>query len=320
MTKETTTITKHIPHTNDFLYEEVQSFIRKSPACHHPLFKEILTDTYQRGLTPEQFETFRADMFFRIHYTLQSLCHYAQKSLKRGQDKQASTVFMNINEESAGGVYVNMHPLLMEKAFNALGAVFNLKPTTAFDCAQNPKYPEQVIYKFSIISLYKSKYASAISAAQEFASGGDNQSGEHAIGGMMEDLYHIFYAYRHNVGLERFKSEILPYFAAHLTIDEKTMSILHDGHAIEFQHGQRAKEDLIAMLDQLPSPRHKDQCLLYIDAYLNLQDTLFNRMLGEFKSKQAGPTVPIIDSNNAYQWQEKLLTSNISGSLQALRI
>ncbi|MFA6060786.1 MAG: hypothetical protein WC756_21495 [Taibaiella sp.] len=186
----------------------------------------------------------------------------------------------NLKEEGAEGNMLSAHPMLAEKAFNRLGTVFNLASLSmknAYDYSFISDIPEMVIYAQTVRGLSQTDWK-AVSYAQEMASGGNNKD----TYGMMGDMYKFFYYYRTHPKISgaRFNNNILPYFKAHLSIDEKN-EIQFDGNAIEFLHHARAKRDLISGIHDINSAK---RAILIIEIFLKVQENLFDALLNKINN------------------------------------
>jgi hypothetical protein len=256
----------------------ISNEISKHSAIEHPLFDFIIEKIQLNSLTARQFNFFRHLMFSRVFLTLPSITEALKSALLTSDEESIETCLRNLCEELAfNGVQIDIsHPRLMEKTFNTVSKkLFKLEPTSLNFCYNNPILPEEVIYHSTVKQLYK-KVPLIVSLSQEISSGGLPYLNKP---GMMAQLYLVFFnLYLKNqlsISEDLFKKEILPYFSAHLSINSDFKLIL-DENAIEFQHGERAKNDYLKSKNSI-SEIKKD--LPYFFAFLDAQKYLFDKTL-----------------------------------------
>jgi hypothetical protein len=266
--------------------ELFENTIKNHPACKHDLFPYMARTAQEGRLTPLQFARYRKGMFSRVFTTVPSIFELGKQAFLKGDYATASTSIQNIKEEGAEGNIALMHPLLMQKSFNVLGkAVFGLEPVTMKACYDSPALPEEIIYRHTAEKLY-TQHGALVSYMQEFASGGDNSERNP---GMMGDMYRLFYHYKDAIPRKIFMQEVRPYFAFHITLDKETHQQVFKGDAIEFQHGERAREDA---LRQFSTPEDIEAALPHMLAFLEVQNNLFNAILRHVeKAKTMGKPV-----------------------------
>jgi len=272
----------------------LEEIISTHSASAHPLFTWLTEGAEKTGLTPKQFEIFRSGMFSRINDTTVNISRLQKWALKKGHYDIAHTAVHNIFEESGGLVleknridFNHTHKEMSEGAFNSLGRIFDLKPSTMIAEKKNMLFPEQ----FAQVAIFKycyKKNAPLASWIQERASGGNGKSQK----GMMGDLFGIFSAYQHSIPSHSFKSIILPYFQAHVKIakdGQGNYNFQFKENSVEFQHGQRARGDATVKFD---SPEQVKQASVFVESMLNAQSALFDRMLEEIeKAKNIGEPI-----------------------------
>lgn len=280
-----------MPLSNNLMtvFEEVLAAqIKPHPGSNHPLFSTLTATASQEGLTPEQFSRLREGMFTRVFATVPSIFELGRQAALNGDFHTAATAILNLMEEGGEGVVARMHPKLMEEAFNTLGReVFGLPPVTMKECYENSRLPAALIYRATVETFY-AKQGPLVSYAQEFASGGDNSS---INPGMMGNIYNLFYRYRHNLPSGMFEKHILPYFSAHISVDDKTHEQIFKGDAIEFQHGERAKADALRGIE---TAEDIERSVPYILAFLEVQKNFFDAMLQHVNdAKNIGTPIPV---------------------------
>ncbi len=217
--------------------------IRPHPACKHGLFDYMFEIAKAGKLNAKQVDIFTRAMLARVFYTVPSICELAKQAAETGNYEALRTAVLNLREETADGDTKNMHPVLMERCFNEFRALFDLAPVKIIDCYNAPKFPEFITYIYTVAGLYKD-HSILVSCVQEFASGGDNTE---QMLGMMGDMYKLFRLYKENMKEEDFNENVRPYFAAHISLNEKSDQVL-DGNAIELHHGIRARADVLSKL------------------------------------------------------------------------
>lgn len=234
------------------------------------LFTYLDEVSSEQGLNPTQFEFYRGVMYRRVHPTILSILEQLKWAFERGDYNTASTAMLNLKEEAAEGVASSMHPVLMEKAYNAIGEdIFGLKSQTMIAATKDPILVEEGAYLAMVTQLYKETPIVA-SWIQEFSSGGDNTP---ANPGMMGDMYKLFFNYRDKMPVIRFKDYVVPYFKAHIALDPVTQRQVFGKKAVEHDHAVRAEEDL---LRHLKTPQDVDRAMLKTQAFLDAQMKLFD--------------------------------------------
>lgn len=296
------TFTDNNPHRDEilttdevkiFFEDRIETQIKPHPACDHSLFSWITTTATEQGITPEQFNRFRAGMFTRVFTTVPSIFELGRQAALKGDLHTAATAIQNLMEEGGAGKVAKMHPKLMENAFNTLGAeIFGLPPITMKECYENSHLPSSLIYR-AIVENFYSTQGTVISYAQEFASGGDNS---HENPGMIGNMYNLFYQYRHNLPSGMFEQHILPYFSAHISLDNTTYAQIFKGDAIEFQHGERAKADV---LRGIKTADDIERSVHYMLAFLDVQNLFFNTLRYHIEAAQTiGTAIPAITATS----------------------
>lgn len=210
-----------------------------------------------------QFRLFRHVLFARVYLTIPSICQALRNALLVQDYLTAKTCLHNLNEELAEP----NHQELMERAFNCVGErVFGLPPVTLRECYDRPLLVEEVLYRSTVEMLYE-KHSIVVSMCQELASGGTLE--QH---GMMGKMYQVFLAIYLRGLLDRddFISEVLPYFQAHLSIDDG-FNLITDSRSVEFNHGMRAVADYQRTLTH--------DCMPIVAAFSTAQNLLFAALL-----------------------------------------
>ena len=266
------------------LTECFNSFIEQQVAQHsalnHPLFHHLERLASCRKLTAKDFELFRHILFSRVYLTIPSITEALKAAVLRYDKDSIKTCYQNLSEELASEFGFFSHVEMMELAFNSIGKnIYNLPATKLRACFEKPRYPEELVYRYTARSLYLESPLAA-SLAQELSSGGLNTSNTM---GMMSALYRVFLqlflANRGTLKEETFQEEVLPYFKVHLTINN-VYQIEFDGQGVEFNHGERAKHDYLRSVSSVATLQAETP---YILAFLESQTLLFNRVLKAIK-------------------------------------
>jgi hypothetical protein len=183
----------------------------------------------------EQFRTFRHVMFGRVYLTVPSICKSLMSAALSQDYLTVGTCLRNLTDE----LNEPNHPELMERAYNHIAeTVFGLGPETLRRCYDSPLLKEEILYRAAVEWLYANVPVTA-SMCQELSSGGTLERL-----GMMGEMYKVFLSFylQGRVTRAGFLREVLPYFQAHLRVEEDlTVSAAPD--AIELQHAERAIND-----------------------------------------------------------------------------
>ncbi|MBP9838361.1 MAG: hypothetical protein KBC84_06570 [Proteobacteria bacterium] len=268
-----------LKHEIELLYQN----ILEHPATNHSAFKLIVNLAQTSLLHAHHFNIFRTFIFSRVFLTIPSICESIKQNILRGELKAAKTAFQNLVEEmsfSKNGKDFT-HVELMQNSFNFIGErIFNLPCVTPLEEFCNIRFQEIVIYQSLVKELYRS-YPNIISFAQEVSSGGDN-SEQHPgmMASMYQAFYSIFHANQHIVSKINFSEEVLPYFKAHIVLDER-FRIKQDTQGVEYQHGQRAKVDFIESINSTEELLLSKTLIL---SFLDAQNNLFDRLEKELNT------------------------------------
>jgi hypothetical protein len=252
------------------------------------LFSTLAEMAETKGLTAEQFDLFREAMFVRVFTTVPSVFELGRQAMLRGDREAAATAIRNLMEEGGEGIAALMHPKMMEEAFNVVAKeVFGLPPVTMQECYERSTMQEALIYRATVRDFYE-KQGPAVSYAQEFASGGNNSPSNP---GMMGNMYKLFHHYRHAMPEGVFEAHVLPYFAAHISVDSKSYEQVFDANGIEFQHGQRALGDVLRYVQT----KEDVQCVIgYMRAFLKVQSDFFDKVLEDIQTAKT-QGIPVIE-------------------------
>ncbi len=269
-------------HTSSILVSErldeiVEAVIKPHSVSNHELFRYLEKQAKAGKLTPEQFEVYRDVMLRRVYPTVPAIATLIEWAFVHGDYQTAKTAVHNMKEEGAEGIVPSMHPLLMERAYNAMGKQLGLPPQTMLTASKQHLWSEEAAFAAIMEECYKTNPVVA-SFVQEFLSGGDNTLNNR---GMMGDMYRLFRAYMPNMPLEDFKRDVLPYFEAHITVKDGSYEQGFGGNAVEHQHGVRAKKDV---LRRVKTPEELDAMIPVMQAFMEAQSALFSRILKEVKA------------------------------------
>ena len=271
--------------------KKYEPIIAEHPAADHELFRYVAERAKSGTLTGEQFKTLREIMFSRIYPTLGNIFKHGRIAADEGDYQTLKTIIKNIGDEGAKGNVPNMHPVLLQEAFNRVAnEIFGLPEVRAETCYNNPKYPSQVTYRTVVNGLYEqgSAVAKCASYIQERMSGGDGETNP----GMMGHMYAVFLPYKDRLSKATWQ-KVLQYFEAHIVIDPQTSEqILDPKKATELKHAERAKEDLLRLFE---TPEQIEKIWPWMNAWANAQSGLFKEALDALRKQEpikAPPALP----------------------------
>lgn len=305
-------------------FAEMEQELLKSTCFNHPLFKYMDEQSRSKGLTSEQFRIFRDSMFRRIHHTMGHIANLAKDASDSGDRETLVTAARNFQEEMSNAKGVeHTHASLCERAFNSTGdKIFGLYPvwmTEAIGITGDSttglsrlKYkfqlPEEVAYDAVVSKIY-AVMPTVASWINERASGGDDVTHK----GMMGDMFQLFSSYQFTFEKGEFEKNVLPYFAEHLSIKKNETNgrfeIVNDGQSIEFQHGQRAREDAVRFFKTAEEVR---AAIPAITAFADAQSRLFDAILQKVRvAERIGTPIKATESQEmGREVSQKGLTTN----------
>ncbi len=267
----------NISHANKLDFQKFSDMVTSHPACNHNLFSNVTKMAAADKLSGEQMDLFTKAMMARIFRTIPNIAEVIQSSLLSGDNATAKTAMQNLVEEMGGGG--KTHQQLGEEAFNALRAAYSLPPVTMKHAHDEIPLPESYSQEQVWVNCYKN-FPVIASWIQETASGGNSRNSM----GMMADMFKIFTACQKKIGIEKFHNNVIPYFAAHINIEEKNGKFYpsFNYNGVEYQHGFRAASDAMREFTKLP-PEKRGIIKKTGEAFLNAQSSLFDAIqLGMF--------------------------------------
>ncbi len=266
------------------LVEHLCAVVDAHPVHNHPLFSHLQTLAKNRRLVAEQFAILRKGFLGRIFPTMINITELASWAIAHRQYAVLRTALQNLNEESGATtegnalVFGTPHPVLAEQALNAVAKhVFQLPDITCKQAYDDVRWPDEITQRAVFAHAYQTHPVIA-SWVQERASGGDNSAHK----GMMGELFEVFAALQEHMSPATFESQVVPYFASHLTLEKNNEGLFRQvisASSVEYQHGERAFADLRAYLDT--QPLSSEQATALAVAMLNAQTNLFHALLKE---------------------------------------
>lgn len=220
------------------------------------------------SIKAQQFGLFRHILFGRVFLTVPSITEALRHALLSQNQQSIKTCFKNLEEELSEP----NHQLLMARAFNYIARkVYNLPEVSLIECYQAPILAEEIIYRYTITELYRNHPLIA-SRSQELCSGGTPNKI-----GMMGKMYQVFLSIysRNSISKSEFRTEVLPYFEAHIKIDQN-FDLVFDESSVEYQHGIRALIDYQKQKIANDSP--------FILAFITAQNNLFQATLKQIQN------------------------------------